>query len=87
MSTTDVERDYLLTNDELLPALQPVFDQFTARGGDPALIRPLLGVDAAYLTSALDEMHSRFGTIEGYFADGLGIDDSGQAALRTAFLE
>jgi protein-tyrosine phosphatase len=87
VSPADVQRDYLRTNDDLLPALQPVFDRFAAGGGDPDLLRPLLGVDAAYLDAALAEMRTRFASIEGYFADGLGIDAAGRDALRAAFLD
>ena len=79
--------EYELTNRDLIPALKPVFEQFRAAGGDPELLRPVLGVDAAYLAAALAEMRDRFGTIEGYFADGLGIVEDGQAALRGALLE
>jgi protein-tyrosine phosphatase len=82
-----VMREYLLTNEELVPALGPVLDRFRAGGGDPALLMPVLGVDRRYLGAALDEMAARFGTIEGYFADGLGIGADGQAALRDALVE
>jgi protein-tyrosine phosphatase len=83
----DVEEEYLLTNTQLLPALQPLFDGFAEAGGDPDLLRPVLGVQPDYLDAALDEMRQRFGTIEGYFADGLGIDASGQDELRAALVE
>ena len=77
--------EYLLTNALLLPALQPVFDRFEAAGGDPALLRPLLGVLPTYLEASLDEMRTRFGTIEDYFSDGLQIDRAAQTALRSTF--
>jgi protein-tyrosine phosphatase len=77
-----VMEEYLLTNVALLPALAPVFDRFAAAGGDPELLRPLLGVRREYLGAALDEMRSRYETIEGYFANGLDIDAAGQADLR-----
>lgn len=83
----DVMRDYLLTNQHLLPALAPVFDQFEAGGGNPEVLTSVLGVRREYLTAALVEVRSRFGTIEDYFADGLGIDADGQRALRDAFLQ
>ncbi|MFT3900837.1 MAG: tyrosine-protein phosphatase [Gordonia sp. (in: high G+C Gram-positive bacteria)] len=82
----DVYRDYLLTNDRLLPALAPVFDKFAAVGGDPALLRPLLGVEARYLDAAFAEMEKTHGTLERYFADALGIDSAGQEELRARFL-
>ncbi|MYR07060.1 protein-tyrosine-phosphatase [Gordonia sp. SID5947] len=79
--------DYLLTNDLFLPAIAPVFDGFEAAGGDPELLRPLLGVQEAYLDAAFAELDHRFGTIENYFADGLGVDADAQAGLRERFLD
>jgi protein-tyrosine phosphatase len=81
-----VLREYLLTNEQLVPSLEPVFEQFSAAGGDRALLEPVLGVRADYLEASFAEMRDRFGTIEGYFADGLGIDPVGQDALREVFL-
>jgi protein-tyrosine phosphatase len=51
------------------------------------ILQAIFGVREEYLAAALDEMRQRFGTIEGYFADGLGIDATGQDALRAALLE
>ena len=82
-----VMREYLLTNDELLPAERPLLDHFRALGGDPDLLRPVVGVAPEYLAAALDEMRRRFGTVEGYFAEGLKIDEGAQQALRAAFTE
>jgi protein-tyrosine phosphatase len=84
---TDVFADYLLTNRDLLPALAPAFDRFRAAGGDPALLRPVLGVERTYLEIALDEMRARYGTIEGYFADALGLGEDAQRGLRAALVE
>lgn len=82
-----VMEEYLLTNVQLLPALQPMFDHFQSLGGDPDLLRPILGVQREYLDAAFDEMRRHFGTIEGYFTDGLGLDQSVQDALRQTFVE
>jgi protein-tyrosine phosphatase len=81
-----VLREYLLTNEQLVPSLEPIFERFAAAGGDRALLEPVLGVRADYLEASFAEMHDRFGTIEGYFADGLGIDVVAQQALGDAFL-
>jgi len=91
LSLLGVERDlvleeYLLTNDELVLSLEPIFARFDAGGGDRALLRPILGVDASYLQAAFDELEQRFGTIERYFTFGLGLDHSVQDALRAEFL-
>jgi protein-tyrosine phosphatase len=81
-----VMRDYMITNDALLPALRPTFDRFAAAGGDPALLRPVLGVREEYLETAVDEMRTRFGGIEGYFG-ALGIDEAIRERIRDAFVE
>jgi protein-tyrosine phosphatase len=39
-------------------------------------------VKREYLKASFEEMQKHYGTIEGYFANGLGIDAAGQAALR-----
>jgi protein-tyrosine phosphatase len=62
-----------------------VFDRFEAAGGDPALLRPLLGVLPQYLEASLDEMRTRFGTIEDYFSSGLQIDREAQIASKSTF--
>ncbi len=82
----EVMAEYLITNDLLLPALRPVFDQFRAAGGDPAVLVPVFGVDPAYLSAGLDEMTGRFGSIEGYFSVGLGLDTATIDALRAALV-
>lgn len=83
----DVRRDYLLTNDQLVPALKPIFDRFAAGGGDLDILLPLLGVRLEYLDAAQDEMRTRYGDIDGYFTDGLRIGLDEQRALRAAFVE
>ena len=87
VSKDDVMKDYLLTNDDLLPALKPVFDQFAAAGGDPKLLEPVAGVERQYLEAAFDEMRKKFGSFEGYFTKGLRIDAATQQRLRAAFTE
>lgn len=83
----DVMEDYLLTNAQLLPVLQPRLDQFAAAGGDPDALLPVLGVEPKYLEASLDEMRAQYGTIEQYFTDGLRIDAPTQSALRAALRE
>lgn len=83
----DVRREYLLTNDELLPALTPILDGFAAKGGDPDLLLPVLGVRSSYLDAALEEVRTRFGSIDGYFADGLGLGMDVTERLRERLTE
>ncbi|WP_074852072.1 tyrosine-protein phosphatase [Gordonia westfalica] len=83
----EVFDDYLLTNDELIPALHPVFAAFQAAGGDPDVLKPVLGVQRNYLEGAFEEMTAQFGDIEGYFRDGLGLDPAVPEQLRKRYLD
>ncbi|MFE0751764.1 tyrosine-protein phosphatase [Gordonia sp. NPDC058843] len=83
----DVYRDYLLTNERLIPSLKHIFDGFAAAGGDPDLLVGVLGVDSGYLDAAFDEVHTRFGGIEGYFSKALGLGADDQRALRDRYLD
>ncbi len=57
-----------------------------ARGGDPELWRPIFTAEPRYLEAALDQVSVTFGSIEAYFAGGLGVDPATQEALRAAFV-
>ena len=85
VSEEDVVSEYLLSNDQLLPYAQPYFDRFAAAGGDPDLLRPAFGIKRQYLQGSLNTMRARFGSIDGYFTDGLDIDLGTQERLRRNF--
>jgi protein-tyrosine phosphatase len=87
VSHDDVYADYLFTNEQLAPMTKPVSDQFASIGGDPAILAPVLGVQKEYLDAAIAEMTSKYGTIDGYFADGLGLDAATVDNLRTTYTE
>lgn len=78
--------DYLRTNTDLIPALRPLFDRFEAAGGDPRLLDPVLGVRTEYLDTAFSAVDEDYGSIEGYFTDGLGLDERTLEHLREALL-
>ena len=87
VSDDDVFADYLLTNDQLLPALQPALDQFRSIGGDPELLMPVVGVRKHYLETAIGEMQKRYKTIDGYFSQGLRLDTATIDKLRDKFTD
>lgn len=64
-----------------------MIDGFVEAGGERSIVVALIGVEAEYLNAAFDEMETRYGTMENYFAEALGIDASGQKALRDLYLE
>lgn len=85
VSEEDVVSEYLLSNDQLLSYAQPYFDRFAEAGGDPDLLRPAFGVEREYLQRSLNTMRAQFGSIDGYFTDGLDIDLKAQERLRFRF--
>ena len=78
--------DYLRSNDYIIPMYQEVIDAFVAAGGEEDIPLSVLGVRREYLEAAFDEMETQYGTIENYFAEGLGIDADQQEALRELYL-
>lgn len=86
VSEEDVRADYLETNADLLPALQPLLAVAAAKGVDTQLLLPVLGVRREYLEAAIEEARTRFGSIEGYATEGLGLDTSDLEALRRRFV-
>jgi len=81
-----VMKDYLRSNDYIIPAYQKVIDKFVAAGGDKSIPLAILGVKEEYLNASFDEMQKKYGTIEKYFSEGLGIDAAQQKALRDLYL-
>jgi len=82
-----VMEDFMLSDELALRAFRPLVDAFAAGGGDPAALRPILGVDPAYLRAGIDHLRHLHGTVEAWFADGLGLGDDVQARLRERLLE
>jgi len=82
-----VVQDYLRSNDTILPAYAREIAAFVARGGDPTIPAVILGVRREYLDASFEEVTRRYGSIEAYLADGLGLDAATRGALRTALLE
>ena len=81
-----IMEDYLLTNTDILPMIEPMLERAAANGLDPDMLRPVLTVQPAMLEAAYEEMRARFGSIEGYFTDGLGLDESRLQVLRDRFV-
>lgn len=82
----DVRADYLETNTDLLPALQPLLAAASSQGVDTQLLLPVLGVRGEYLDAAIDEVRNRFGNIQDYAKDGLGLDEADLDALHRRFV-
>jgi protein-tyrosine phosphatase len=81
-----VYEDYLRSNDNILPAYKHAIDPFVEAGGDPEIPAAILGVKREYLDAAFDEMETTYGTIENYFAEGLGIEAAQQQVICEIYL-
>ena len=82
-----VMKDYLRSNDYILPLYKEVIDGYVAGGGEPSIPQAIFGVKAEYLEASFDEMQTKYGSIEHYFSEGLGIDANMQKKLRELYLE
>ena len=82
-----VMEDYLRSNEYILPLYQKEIDTFTAEGGEPSIINAILGVKTEYLEASFDEMQTKYGTIEEYFTEALGIDAAMQKKIRRMYFE
>jgi protein-tyrosine phosphatase len=83
----EVMREYLLSDLEVRRAFSHVVEDFVARGGTREVIEPLMSVQPSFLDAALETMRAEYGSVEGYFRDGLGLDEATLVALRSAFIE
>lgn len=83
-----IYEDFMLTMTavDIDSFLAPAAQMFTKRYGraiDPEAIRPMFGVEEAYLQSSLAAIED----MQSYISDHLGITDKEKAALKAAYLE
>jgi protein-tyrosine phosphatase len=78
--------DYLRSNDNIIAACQKDIDKFVAAGGEKSIPLAILGVKEGYLNASFDEMQKKYGAIEKYFSEGLGIGAAQQEAMRDLYL-
>jgi protein-tyrosine phosphatase len=82
-----VAADFLASTELVRPLMAPIVARFVAAGGDEAQLAPLVGVLREYLDSAFEEVRRAYGSIEGYVADGLGLDAAARDRVRATLLE
>jgi protein-tyrosine phosphatase len=69
--------DYMRTNEYTLPQFKHAIDSIVAAGGNRDIAVAVFGVKTEYLDASFDEMQKQYGTIEKYFAKGLGSTPQG----------
>ena len=64
-------------------------DSFGTRGvmKEPELILPIYRADPRYLEASFAELETGWGSLEGFLADGLGLDSAVLDGLRANLLE
>ncbi len=85
-----VMEDFLLTNHYTARATDRqlfMIKLFSLFRTDTEALRPLFGVEPAYLQAAFDAIDSSYGDFDTYRRDALGLDDAELAAFRTYALE
>jgi protein-tyrosine phosphatase len=75
----EVLRDYLLTNDRLL------LPEGTRLGLPREAMEVLWRVQPEFLQAALDEVDARYGSLEGYFLEGLGLRQAERRELKRLY--
>ncbi|MFB6518324.1 tyrosine-protein phosphatase [Streptomyces sp. NPDC056401] len=78
--------EYLSVNPAVRIAFAPMIEGFTAAGGDPDIALALIGVFPSYLEAGLDEVNTRYGSMEKYVREGLGVPDETVEALRARLI-
>jgi protein tyrosine/serine phosphatase len=87
----DIVDDYLLTNNEDFfarrgPRMADRLEAELGRRPTDAAMRVALGVEADYLATAIAEMKARYGSLDGYLEQALGLDAAGREAVRAHIL-
>jgi protein-tyrosine phosphatase len=84
--------DYDLTNtaanvEQRLPEMARMFNQHIGKDYDHAVYHPFVGVDIAFLETALDSIVSQVGTLDTYLSETLGVGAVERDQLRAAYLQ
>ncbi|MFF8843825.1 tyrosine-protein phosphatase [Streptomyces sp. NPDC015127] len=81
-SPESVRAEYLSVNAAVREAFAPLVEGFTLQGGRPETALAMIGVAPEYLAAALDEVETRYGSMEAYVTDGLGVTPATLELLR-----
>ena len=87
VSRADVLADYTRTNERNETSNAFLLTVLAQRVDHPEAAIPLLEARPEYLEAGLDEADRRFGGLDGYLREGLGLDDQTLTALRANLLE
>ncbi|MEQ1491642.1 MAG: tyrosine-protein phosphatase, partial [Terricaulis sp.] len=69
-----------------MPKIQARMEERLSRKLDPEALRPMLGVEVGYLRNALDAIEGKYGSVDSYMTDVLGVGETQRATLRDKLL-
>jgi protein-tyrosine phosphatase len=86
-----IEADYLLSSQftggpRFAAGLRKMFDDLGIVDPPAELIAPIIGVEASYLKVAMDELLRGTGSLDCFFEERIGLEESRRAALQDIFL-
>jgi protein-tyrosine phosphatase len=84
-----IVQDYMLTNDYNAKTLDYLYSAVMKKTGDKAMadnVRLLSGVSRSWIESVLDEIDGRYGSMDNFLRNQMGLTDADIAALRSAYL-
>jgi protein-tyrosine phosphatase len=87
VSSEVITQDYSLTEELAKPMLERLLREAVKNGLDKESYSQLLTSKAATMQATLWYLEARFGSIEGYLKDGLGLEQETLDALRLKMLE
>jgi protein tyrosine/serine phosphatase len=87
VSHEDIVADYLLTNDEARLAVRaPLYaawiEETTGRKPSIEFVRATLGVERRFIETAFAVIEEKYGTVDAYLRDVLGVDDALKAKIE-----
>ncbi|MDB5479231.1 MAG: protein tyrosine/serine phosphatase [Caulobacteraceae bacterium] len=88
----DIAADYLLTNDpermaRRLPVVSQAIQEISGRVPDEAAVMTAMGVDTLYLETAFSAIAERFGGLDAYLAQALGVTPAAREAVAARLLD
>lgn len=82
-----VVEDYLDSANHLRVKNERFLEANAKRGFDPGHLRPIFAVRTEYLDTAFDAAEERYGSVEAYVREGMGVSPTYIEALRVRLLE
>ncbi|WP_329116299.1 tyrosine-protein phosphatase [Streptomyces sp. NBC_01465] len=75
--------EYMAVNPAVRQAFAPFIEGFVAQGGEPEIALAIIGVVPEYLQAAYEEVDARYGSLEKYVTEGLGVPEEAVERIRT----